>query len=469
MLTKLYVDGFKNLLDLEIELGPFTCIAGPNATGKSNIFDAIQFLSLLADRSFMEAAQQIRSAGDHSFDIRSIFWNDAQSNNPLVTIAAEMIVPPEIEDDFGRITKPSITFLTYKIVLRYIEPDAASGGLGSIQLEEEELKYITKGNAKRHMRWPHSAKNFRNYVIQGRRHGGEFISTTFTTENQRVINLHQDGGSRGKPRPSNPEKSPRSLLSTITSSENQTILAAKREMQSWRQIALEPSAMRKPDEITDTPHVTEHGAHLAATLYKLSKNQGDYIFDDIASEAAQLTDIRSVAVDRDERRELLTLKARLKGSPELPARSLSDGTIRFLALCVMKYDEEVGRVLCMEEPENGIHPGKLSSMANLIRSLAVDPSVPPGPENPMRQVIVNTHSSNFISYQYKEDVLLASSAVIQKEGRQASTVRLSPMVNTWRAQIGEGISKTNSVPQSAFSDYLTQPEDALFSLDDSGL
>jgi AAA15 family ATPase/GTPase len=42
MLTRLEVSGFKNLLDLRVEFGPFTCIAGENGTGKSNVFDAIQ-------------------------------------------------------------------------------------------------------------------------------------------------------------------------------------------------------------------------------------------------------------------------------------------------------------------------------------------------------------------------------------------------------------------------------------------
>ena len=44
MLTRLQVSGFKNL-DVDIRFGPFTCIAGANGTGKSNLFDAIQFLS----------------------------------------------------------------------------------------------------------------------------------------------------------------------------------------------------------------------------------------------------------------------------------------------------------------------------------------------------------------------------------------------------------------------------------------
>lgn len=45
MLTRIEVHGFKNLLNLSIDFGPFTCIAGENGTGKSNVFDAIQFLS----------------------------------------------------------------------------------------------------------------------------------------------------------------------------------------------------------------------------------------------------------------------------------------------------------------------------------------------------------------------------------------------------------------------------------------
>jgi AAA15 family ATPase/GTPase len=43
MLVRLRVTGFKNLADVDIPFGPFTCIAGPNAAGKSNLFDAIIF------------------------------------------------------------------------------------------------------------------------------------------------------------------------------------------------------------------------------------------------------------------------------------------------------------------------------------------------------------------------------------------------------------------------------------------
>ena len=39
MLTRFKVSGFKNLVDTDVRFGPFTCIAGANGVGKSNLFD----------------------------------------------------------------------------------------------------------------------------------------------------------------------------------------------------------------------------------------------------------------------------------------------------------------------------------------------------------------------------------------------------------------------------------------------
>jgi AAA15 family ATPase/GTPase len=56
MLTRFKVNGFKNLMDVDVRFGPFTCVAGVNGVGKSNLFDAIRFLSLLASKTLIEAA-----------------------------------------------------------------------------------------------------------------------------------------------------------------------------------------------------------------------------------------------------------------------------------------------------------------------------------------------------------------------------------------------------------------------------
>lgn len=48
MLKRLHVKGYKSLVDVELSLEPLTLLIGPNASGKSNFFDALQLLAGLA-------------------------------------------------------------------------------------------------------------------------------------------------------------------------------------------------------------------------------------------------------------------------------------------------------------------------------------------------------------------------------------------------------------------------------------
>jgi hypothetical protein len=48
--------------------------------------------------------------------------------------------------------------------------------------------------------------------------------------------------------------------------------------------------------------------------------------------------VQSIRLDRDEKRELLTLMMTEKGGTELPARALSDGTLRLLALSLLELE-----------------------------------------------------------------------------------------------------------------------------------
>ncbi|MGL5191974.1 MAG: AAA family ATPase, partial [Chroococcales cyanobacterium] len=48
MLNKIRLKNFKNFQDAELILGPFTLLIGTNASGKSNIRDALRFLHGIA-------------------------------------------------------------------------------------------------------------------------------------------------------------------------------------------------------------------------------------------------------------------------------------------------------------------------------------------------------------------------------------------------------------------------------------
>lgn len=467
MLTRLEANGFKNLLQFSVDLSPYTCIAGPNGSGKSNVFDAINFLSLLADFPLMEAAQRVRSTDERGGDPRSLFWSDGAKRATSMSFAAEMIVPTLVADDFGREVGPTTTFIRYELELGYEKPSGSN--LGRLVLRREELRHIKSGAAVEKLRWPHSKGKFRDHIIRGRRAGTAFISTV-EDEGMRIIRVHQDGGSRGQPRPSPAETAPRTIVSTTSTSADPTILAARREFQSWRLLALEPSAMRKPDRFDAPARIEPNGAHLPAALYRLahrtdserSKPDPKSVYAALATRVSALTDVRAVRVDRDERREILTLEARVGDGGFLPARALSDGTLRFLALCVLDIDPEVQGLLTMEEPENGIHPARMPAMVELVRELAVYPFELPGPDNPLRQVIVNTHSPAFVQLQTPDDLLFATLASVSRRGRPVETLRLLPLHDSWRAN-----GRAPSIGKADIVAYLTSPPEAQLVLDDA--
>ncbi|HEX7278693.1 MAG TPA: AAA family ATPase [Solirubrobacterales bacterium] len=468
MLTRLEVKGFKNLADLTVEFGPFTCIAGANGVGKSNIFDAIQFLSLLADLPLMEAAEAVRGTRDErTGDPRDLLWRGPSQKT--MRFAAEMIVPPRVEDDFGQSVKPSISFLRYELEIGYSDPTQLDRR-GRLVLMSESLKHINLGEAPAHLRFPLSAKEFRSNVVFGRRSGVAFISTR-KEGNDRVITVHQDGGSRGQPRRASATRAPATVVSTITVADDPTVLAARREMQSWRRLALEPTALRTADRFTDPRIMSSDGSHLPATLYRIAQasDNGSHPDDVLARVASRLSELTGVSVkqleiDADDTRELLTLRLVERSGVDIPARSLSEGTLRFLALCVLLEDPEFGGVVCMEEPENGIHPANIKAMLDLLQDLAVDPDEAPGPDNPVRQVIVNTHSPVVVQVINPRDLLFASGRPIEfEDGSIHSALELRPMRGSWRAEAKDArpIGKADLIP------YLTTPAEQQLSLANS--
>lgn len=461
MLLRLEVDGFKNLLGFSADFGPLTCIPGENGVGKSNVFDAIEFLSLLADLPLLEAAQSVRTnKGDAGGDPRHLFTIDS-ADRPM-EFAIEVVVPTSVVDDFGEATAPTISLLRYELDVAYRAPTPGSRQ-GRLVVDREMLRHINVGDAHRHVRFPHRAQSFRSAVVKGRRAGGPFISTE--AKNDRIT-VHQDGGSRGRPRRGLPLRAGTTVVSTINTADDPTILALRRELQSWRRLALEPSALRTADRFADPNEISVDGRHLPAALYRIAAQatNGAHPEDVYARVANRLNglaglDVRSLRVEVDEVRELLDLVVDEGHRGPLPARSLSEGTLRFLALCVILEDPAMTGLITMEEPENGIHPANLPEMVSLISDLAVDPSEAPAVDNPLRQVIFNTHSPAIVQLVEPGDLLFATDRYVDVDGAVMKALRLEGYRDTWRTRGSQGASKADLLP------YLENPPGAQISLD----
>lgn len=433
MLTRLKVEGFKNLASVDVRLGPFTCVAGPNGVGKSNLFDAIQFLAALADKPLMEAALAVRGGDAGRGDVASLFHRVGGARERRMRFEVEMLIPDAGEDELGQPARASTTFLRYELALR-LRSHPKLPATSALEIEHEALVHINKQDARRALGFPHT-QAWRDSVVRGRR-TSPYISTT-----EGVVSLHADAlQSGGRPRKLKAASLPRTMLSSANNAtEHRTLVLARREMLGWTQLQLEPSALRAPDDFTAPPRLGLNGSHMPATLYALAAAEeaerpgaAQNVYARVANRLSELLEnVRRVHVDVDDKRQLLNLVMTDGQQTEHVASALSDGTLRFLALIVMEQEPHSRRLICLEEPENGMHPSRIPAVIRLLRDLAVDVEQPVGEDNPLRQVIINTHSPGVVGCVGDGDVLMAQAA----RGVPAAgpRLRVKHLSDTWRA------------------------------------
>jgi predicted ATPase len=425
MLTRLKVSGFKNLSNVDIRFGAFTCIAGANGVGKSNLFDAIRFLSATADRPLLDAALQIRDEGRQGTDVRNLFLHLGDKYQDKMIFEAEMIIPKSGFDDLGQEAHATSTFVIYKLELGYRKP---IGGQSPLEILHESLEHITKSDAVKHLLFTHSAE-WREDIIKNERRGSGFISTIHDENNQVKILQHQDGGNSGKPQRRLAKNLPRTILSVSNATENPTALLARRELQSWQLLQLEPSVLRQSSNFTSPVILSSTGENLAATLYNLAHrydNSDIDIYAQVANQLAELIeDIRTIDVISDERRELFTIQVTDQYGTQHSAKALSDGTLRFLALSVLNLSMGDNFLLCLEEPENGIHPSRIPAILELLQQIASDPQAKEI-DTQLQQIIINTHSPSVVQQVPNESVIFVD--------KLENNARFRCLTNTWRSK-----------------------------------
>jgi len=428
MITRIKIDGFKSLLNTELYLGTFTCIAGANAAGKSNFFDAILFLSRLADDTILQAAKSIRSENLKHSNINDIFYKSGSERYNSMKFEIDMLIPKEAIDDLGQTAEATITSLRYSLELKFNEENLDRE---LIELVKEELIPITQTETKNSLKFDYSSQ-WLNSVLYGRRSTkAPFIST----ENEK-IKLHQDG-SKGRTSEFIAEKMPRTLLSTVTA-ESPTAFLVRQEMRNWKMLQFEPSAMRHPNSTYEIKNaeIRTNGSNLPATTYRLSNEKKNIdVYQTLTNKLKELvSDVDEINVDKDEKRDLLTFQVKFKSGLILPAQSLSDGTLRFLALAIINEDNKSKGLICLEEPENGINPKKIKEMVKLLEDMATDTDYEVNDDNSLRQVIINSHSPLVVGLVPDNSLLLAKEKEIFNEqfNKKIKYTGFASLPNTWR-------------------------------------
>ena len=178
------------------------------------------------------------------------------------------------------------------------------------------------------------------------------------------------------------------------------------------------SPMRKTARVDDNEFLRADGSNLAAFLYFLHEREE-------ASYSLIRRTVQRVAPFFDDfRLEPLRLKPddiklewRHKSSDQyFDASSLSDGTLRFIALATLflQPKQYLPSVILVDEPELGLHPYAIEMLASLIRAASTN-----------TQVIVSTQSSLLLDHLDPEDVLVANRVNGATEITRLETERLA--------------------------------------------
>lgn len=398
MITRIEISGFKSFWDFSLDFAPFTVVAGTNASGKSNLFDAMRLLSNLATTDLRTAFTQMGRGEMH--ELFSCYADGRSATR--MTFAVEMLVPRTVSDAWGQKDELKTPRMRYEIEL---ERFTDSAGIENLRIVREQLDRIPSQSDN----WVKAYMKNQKELWVGRS-GGSGKPYISTQENRGVttINMRQDMHGGGRDRVADTVS--QSVLSSVTSNDFPHVFAVKQEFMGWRYMQLNPEVLREPSKIelgVDAP-LGYDGAGLAAVMYRM-KTEDPFLITQVSNLVCSfLKEYKRVEVERDEVHRVFVIKLVNRQNVSFTSRVLSEGTLRLLTLAVMLHDPRHQGLLCFEEPENGIHPARIGQMMDLLKDLSYDAEYP----DLLRQVIVNTHSPKVMNHVYFQNMDRASTALV---------------------------------------------------------
>ncbi|MDI1434502.1 AAA family ATPase [Polyangium sorediatum] len=382
MITRFEVDGFKSLRDFAVDLEPLTVFVGPNGAGKSNLLEAMALLGRLASMPVEEAFKKGRG---RVLDQFSRFGGET-SRTIRFTVEVSLGTPiPAFEDG-----APSLpTRYRYELT---IERRARDSGIEELAIKDESLRVKADGDDAAEgalVLWqarqvgPHRLLS----VLPNTGEGAEqwFHFPFFTT----LFPHYNRAQSRGW---------------------HAVIGAIARGFDSFRFLHLDAARLREPSEKISSGILAPDASNLAAILADLPAPALGAIRADLASLVPGLSGFDVVPEG-----DALRLDFKLSGGEHLPARLASDGTLRALALLTVLTVEPHPSVLGIEEPENGIYPGRLRRLLSILRDTSASDN--------KSQILLTTHSPVVVAAFRDQPQMLRVVDVVVRDGKRETRAR----------------------------------------------
>jgi predicted ATPase len=359
-LTRLTLEGFKNFRKASLDVGPFTLVVGTNASGKSNLRDALRFVHGIA-RGYNLA----EIIGEKWVEGGVLQWRGIRGGTREATYRGAPTFALEV--GLKILDKQVSRDTTYRI-----EVDVGTGDRPPRVVAER-------------------------LVVSGR---GQFVFETppegrpaeASDPLHLPVRLRKE--QRGFVGPTVPFLADRPVLSQIPDRNDLKLPAARelaalalRALSDIRFLDLAPDAMRLPSFPGQTV-LGDRGENLSSVLQAVCAREDRKRA--LVEWVRELTpmDARDFDFPADQTgRVLVTLIE--KGGQRTSAYSASDGTLRFLAMIAALLGPEPARFYFFEELENGIHPTRLHLLLSLIEKRVAETGI---------QIVATSHSPQLLGF-----------------------------------------------------------------------
>ena len=316
MITRVQVKNFRNLADIDVELGPLTVLVGRNGTGKSTFLDVLRFVR---DALRLGLDTAISQRGGVSAIRR---WSPRGRTNDIE-------ISLEITEADGSVR---YSFL-----------------IGTGRIEHRRVKH----------EFLEIMPTDREGVMKFETRSGKWISPP----SDFLINPEQA---------STIPVAPDNLMLSTLSSFFRDLQAFRDNVSATNFYAVFPNTLRLPQKQTSDAALSEDGQNLATILRYIIKQEA-FSPDLVSALGRVVEDVRGIRVKEVGGYLVTELEHEAQNGQTawFPLAQESDGTLRVLGLLAALYQGAPHSLIAIEEPELSIHPGALAMLSEVIEEAAI--------------------------------------------------------------------------------------------------
>ena len=435
MLTSLRLRNFKNFADETLRMGPFTVLVGANASGKSNVRDALRFLHGVG----------------RAYRLADIIGGRYGAGGQVEWVPIRGAVDEIVrfgEDQFTLTVEtglPGIFFNRYGIVVGEGSKEAAAFRVEDEYLRSRTFKSTATGPMLPDRTWDvFTSRPPLGDPIREAQDGALMPLRMAKTGTQRKYG-HRVTVGRDQPALVQIQEEKR-----VVQEQKSRAREVQEDLANIRFLDLSPERMRQPAFPGQTV-LGDRGDNLPTVLKEICADPKRR--ETLVEWTRELTpmDVEDLEFPVDPTTGRVQLALRESGGRRTSAYAASDGTLRFLAmLAALLGPSPIGTLYVFEEIDNGIHPSRLRLLIDLIESQTRQLRV---------QVLTTTHSPDLLSM-VSDFTFKHTSVVCRRPDTNDAVIRpVAELPDAERLRQSQGLGRLHATGWM---------EDAVFFADDGG-